>query len=648
MADFGYISLFLAFVVSLYSAIAYVVGQRRKNLALFASARNGLLLVCGLVTLAVLSLLYSLLTHDFQITYVAEHSNRSLAPAYLIAALWAGGNGSVLFWGWIVSIMGAVLALQTRRTGKDLVPYTSAVVAVTMAFFTLTLIAVGNPFVKLGFTPADGAGLNPLLQNPGMLFHPPLLLAGYAGMTIPFAFCVAALVNRRFDAAWLTGMRRWALIAWLFLGAGNLLGAWWAYNELNWGGYWGWDPVENSSLMPWLVCTAFLHSTMMEKRRGMFKVWSASLIIVAFVLPLLGIFLERSTLASPNHGFGGDPVQEKVGWFFFWFALLALVGAFGLLFHRRDILKSDSQIESLVSRESTFLLNNVLFAFSTLAIFVGTFLPVILNNITGSQISVGPGFFNGVNGPIFLGIVLLAGICATIGWRQASMQNLMRNLLWPAVGSVIAAAVIFIFGVREWVGVVGFMIGGFLLLTIIYEWVRGARARSRSQHENWAKGFVGLIASNRPRYGGLLVHFGIALLAIGVVGSSLFSVTKEVSLKPGDTETLKQYSFVYDRFEPSVVDGKDTLTAVISVSASGKPIGQLRPYIREIPKVAIRSTLVDDIWVNMTNPDVDGQAVFKMNLNPLVSWMWIGSYILVLGGLLAFWPESKSDTGKSN
>src|ERR1035437_4888163 len=292
MADFGYIALFLAFVVSLYSAIAYVVSQRRKNLALFASARNGLLLVCGLVTLAVAALLYSLLTHDFSITYVAEHSNLSLPPAYLISALWAGGNGSVMFWGWIVTILGAVMALQMRRSGKELVPYTSAVVALTEAFFTIVLVTAGNPFVKLGYTPADGAGLNPLLQNPGMLFHPPLLLAGYAGMTIPFAFCIAALINRRVDEDWLTGMRRWALIAWLFLGVGNLLGSWWAYNELNWGGYWGWDPVENSSLMPWLVCTAFLHSAMMQKRRGMFKVWSSSLIIIAFALPLLGIFLE--------------------------------------------------------------------------------------------------------------------------------------------------------------------------------------------------------------------------------------------------------------------------------------------------------------------------------------------------------------------
>ena len=639
MADIGYVSLFIAFVVSLYSAVAYVFSQRKKNLALFASARNGLLLVCGLVTVAVLSLLYSLLTHDFSITYVAEHSNRSLAPAYLIAALWAGGNGSVLFWGWIVTILGAVMALQTRRSGKELMPYTSAVVAVTEAFFAITLITVGNPFVKLGFTPADGAGLNPLLQNPGMLFHPPLLLAGYAGMAIPFAFCVAALINRRAGEEWLNGMRRWALIAWLLLGAGNLLGAWWAYNELNWGGYWGWDPVENSSLMPWLVCTAFLHSALMQRRRGMFKTWSAFLIIFTFTLPFIGIFLERSTQASPNHGFGGDPVQSAVGWFFFWFTLVALFGAFWALFYGKDALKGGTQIEALVSRESTFLLNNVLFGFSTLAVFVGTFLPVILTYINGSQISISAGFFNSVNGPIYLGILLLAGICTTIGWRQASALNLMRNLLWPAVGALVVGIVLFVVGIRQGYGLVGFIICGFLLLTIIYEWIRGSRARARTQHENVVKAFWGLIMSNRPRYGGLLVHSGIALIAIGVVGSSLFSVTKEVSLKPGDVETLKQYSLVYDRVEQSVVNGKDTLTAVISISADGKPIGQLRPYIREIPKTAIRSTLVDDIWVNMTNPDADGQAVFKMNLNPLVSWMWIGSYVLILGGLLAFWPD---------
>jgi len=645
MADIGYIALLLALVASIYSAIAFIYGVRGRHPGLTDSARNSLLAVCGLVSISVAALIYALVTHDFQIEYVASYTSRDLSLTYLLSALWAGNDGSLLFWGWLLSLCAAVVVLQKRDIGKELMPYASSIIMVTQAFFLILLLFVSNPFHKLAFVPAEGMGLNPLLENPGMIFHPPILLAGYVGFTIPFAFAMAALVTRRLGDEWIIAIRRWTLMSWLLLGVGNIIGAWWAYVELGWGGYWAWDPVENASFMPWLVATAFLHSIMMQRRRRMLKVWNMVLIILTFSLTIFGTFLTRSGVLSSVHTFAESPV---LGYLFLAFIGVTLFGSLGLLYYRSEGLKGEAEMESLVSRESTFLLNNLLIVGAAFAIFLGTVFPVISEAVRGVKISVGPSFFNQVNGPIFLAIILLTGICALIGWRRASIKNLVRNFLWPLVAALMLGIALFFLGVREWYALVAFLVCGFVLSTIVYEWFRGTRARHRMRAENYLKAFLGLIGANRPRYGGYIVHIAIILIAIGVVGSSVYSVEKEAALMPGESMTINDYTLTYDNLDSYETESKTVVTATLSVSNQGKLIGKLIPekyfhrsYQQPVTEVAIRSTLLEDLYVILVGWDEDGTTAFKVLVNPLVNWIWIGGVVFVLGGLIAFWPERR-------
>jgi cytochrome c-type biogenesis protein CcmF len=645
MADIGYIALFLALVTSIYSAIAFAVGARGKHSALIESARNSLLAVCGLVSISVAVLVYAIVTHDFQIEYVASYTSRDLSLTYLLSALWAGNDGSLLFWAWLLSLFAAVVVLQKRDIGKELVPYASSIIMVAQAFFLIVLLFIANPFQKLAFVPAEGMGLNPLLENPGMLFHPPTLLAGYVGLTIPFAFAMAALLTRRLGDEWIITIRRWTLLAWLFLGIGNLLGAWWAYVELGWGGYWMWDPVENASFMPWLVATAFLHSIMMQRRRGMLKVWNMVLIILTFALSILGTFLTRSGVLSSVHTFAESPL---LGASFLAFIGITLFGSLGLLYYRSEELKGEVEMESLVSRESTFLLNNLLLVGAAFTIFLGTFFPLISEAVRGVKITVGPPFYNQVMVPIFLAVILLAGICALIGWRRASIKNLLRNFLWPLVAALIVGIVLFILGIREVFALIVFPLCTFVVSTILYEWFRGTRARHRMRAENYLKALWNLIGANRPRYGGYIVHIGIVIMAIGVVGSSLYDVEKEATLTLGESMTINNYTLTYENIDNYETESKLVVTATLSVYYQEKLIGRLTPekyfhrsYEQAVSEVAIRSTLREDLYVILIGRDEDGTTAFKVLVNPLVSWIWIGGIVVVLGGLIAFWPERR-------
>ncbi len=645
MADIGYIALFLALLASIYSAIAFVLGRRKRDLPLIHSARNSLLAACGLVSISVAALVYALVSHDFQIEYVASYTSRDLSLTYLLSALWAGNDGSLLFWAWLLSLCAAVAVLQKRNIGRELVPYAASVIMGTQTFFLILLLFVSNPFQKLSFVPAEGMGLNPLLENPGMIIHPPTLLIGYVAFTIPFAFAMAALLTRRLDDEWIIAIRRWTLLAWLFLGVGNIIGAWWAYVELGWGGYWAWDPVENASFMPWLVATAFLHSIMMQRRRRMLKVWNIVLIILTFSLTIFGTFLTRSGVLSSVHTFAESPL---LGYLFLAFIGVILFGSLGLLYYRSEWLKSEAEMESLVSRESTFLLNNLLIVGAAFAIFLGTIFPVISEAVRGVKISVGPPFFNQVNGPIFLAIILLTGICALIGWRRASIKNLVRNFLWPLVATLILVIALFILGIREWYALVAFAVCSFVLFTILYEWFRGTRARHRMRTENYLKAFWGLIGSNRPRYGGYIVHIAIILIAIGIIGSSFYNVEKEATLIPGESITIKNYTLTYENMDNYQTQSKTVVTATLSVYNQGKLIGKLIPekyfhrsYEQPVTEVAIRSTLIEDLYVILIGWDEDGTTAFKVLVNPLVNWIWIGGVVFVLGGLIAFWPERR-------
>ncbi|MFH1169672.1 MAG: heme lyase CcmF/NrfE family subunit [Chloroflexota bacterium] len=644
MADIGNIALFLAMVAAVYAAIAFIFGKRNRHPALLQSARNSLFAVCGLVTLSAGIILFALFTHNFQLEYVASYSSREMSAAYLLSALWAGNSGSLLLWAWILSIAAAVAMLQKRDNGRELVPYAAAVMMVTQAFFLILLLWVSSPFQKVPFPPADGMGLNPLLENAGMIVHPPTLLAGYVLFTVPFAFAVAALLTRRLGDEWLTTAKKWALLAWLCLGVGNVIGAWWAYVELGWGGYWAWDPVENAGLMPWLVATAFLHSIMMQRRRGMLKVWNMLLIILTFNLAIFGTFLTRSGIIASVHTFG----ESALGPFFLTFIAISLLGPLALLFRRSEDLKSEAEMESLVSRESAFLLNNLLLVGAAFAVFLGTVFPVITEVLQGVKITVGPAFFNQVNAPIFLAVILLAGVCTLIGWRRASMVNLTRQFLWPFVVALILLAALIIAGIREAYAFIAFPVCAFVISSILYEWFRGTRARHRTRHENYLKAFWTLLGANRSRYGGYIIHIAIILITIGVVGSSLYSSEKDATLKAGESMTIGKYTLTYDKIDQSQTQSKTVVVATLSVYNHGTLIGRLNPekYLQKnfdqaVTEVAIRSTPLEDLYVILVGWDDAGNTTFKVLINPLVSWIWFGGAALLLGGLIAFWPERR-------
>ncbi len=652
MADLGYIALILALVASLYSAIAYITGAKQRKQAFLDSAKNSLITTFGLISLSVLILATALISHNFQIEYVASYTSRDLPLAYRLSALWAGSDGSLLFWAWMLSIFAMIAVLQRRNTGQQLVPYAAAVAMLTEAFFIILLISVSNPFQTVPVAPGDGMGLNPLLENPGMIIHPPLLLAGYVGFTIPFGFAIAALLTKRLGDEWITAVRRWTLITWLMLGLGNLIGAWWAYVELGWGGYWAWDPVENSGLMPWLVATAFLHSIMMQRRRGILKVWNMVLIILAFTLAIFGTFLTRSGIISSVHSFG----ESALGPFFLVFMGIALFGSLGLLYYRSDDLQSEAEMESLVSRESTFLLNNLLLVVATFAIFLGTVFPLLSEAVRGVKISVGEPFFNQVNGPIFLALILLTGICSLIGWRRASVRNMIRHFLWPLVAALILGIVLLIAGVRQAYALITFFFCSFVLFAILYEWFRGTRAHHQMRSENYFQAFFNLIMANRPRYGGYIVHLSIIIIAVGVAGSSFYSIDKEATLIPGESMSIGQYTLTYDNIDSYDTESKTVVSSTLSVYNHGKLIGSLVPekyfhrsYEQPVTEVAIRSTPLEDLYVILISWEDNGSAAFKVLVNPLVSWIWLGGGIMLLGGLIAFWPErQKLPTSPSN
>ncbi len=636
MAEIGYTALVLALVASIYSVISFVIGARSGYPKLLASAKNSLLAVSVLVTISVAVLLAALISHNFQIEYVYQYTSSDLSLPYLISALWAGNAGSLLFWGWLLSLFAAVVVLRKRVQGGELLPYASAIIMVTEAFFLVLLLFAQNPFHKLNYIPTEGFGLNPLLENPGMIFHPPILLGGYAVLAIPFAFAIAALIKRRLDDDWISAIKKWALLGWLLLGIGNLIGAWWAYAELGWGGYWAWDPVENAGLMPWLVVTAFLHSIMLQKRRGMFKFWNTALIICAFILTIFGTFITRTGVLFSSVGHTFD--ESAMGPLFLAFLIITLLGSLVLLFLRRRDLRDEAQTSSFISRENTFLLNNILLVAATIAIFLGT--------IFGSD----KAFFNQVVIPFFLAIVLLSGICMLIAWRRPPIKKLGLNLLWPTLVALIVVIALLISGVREWYALIAFFLCGFAISAVLSQWLRDIIARHRAKAENYLTAFLNLIGSNKGRYGGYIVHIAIVIIAIGVVGSSVYDVEKLESLAPGESITINDYTITHEEIDGYNIQNKMVFEANISISKGDRFVGTLKPQVEfyslpngEIKKnteVAIRSTLTEDLYI-VLNMNEELQYFFTFKINPLVIWIWIGGGVFLLGGLLAFWSERR-------
>ncbi len=649
MAEIGYISLVLAFVACLYSIAAYIFGSRTNRPGVIGSANKSVLAAAVLFTISAVTLLIALINHQFQIEYVASYTSTYMTLPYLISALWAGSAGSLLFWGWIISLSAAVVVLRKRKQGWKLVPYASMIVMAVQAFFLLLLIVAQNPFHKLDFLPAEGIGLNPLLENPGMIFHPPVLLAGFAVFTVPFAFAIAALITRSLNSDWLAAVKRWALLGWLLLGAGNLIGAWWAYAELGWGGYWSWDPVENAGLMPWLLATAFVHSIIIQRRKGVLKLWSMTLIILTFLLTIFGTFITRSDILSSVHTFG----KTAVGPFLLAFLIVAFVGSLALLIYRRKDLKDDAEIGSFFSREGAFMLNNILLFIVTFVIFWGTIFPTISELVSGTSISIAASYFNQVATPFLLAIVLLSGICVLITWRRISAKMLKRNILWSVVAALVVIIVLVAFGVRHWYALLIYFICAFVISALFSQWFREVMVLSRAKAINWFKACWGLFVANRSRYGGFMVHIAIILMAIGVTGSSLFDVEKEAELLPGGSITINDYTITLDSLIPEPDEPRMIVTAELDIYRGDTFIGHMFPQVifhnnfeQPVSEVAIRSTLTEDLYIQLASWEVvtlsDGSETIRAGLvalvNPLVIWIWIGGGLFLFGGLIAFWP----------
>jgi cytochrome c-type biogenesis protein CcmF len=648
LADLGQIALLLALAVAVYSVFAAVIGARQRMPELVVSAENGALAVFGLTLIAVLILIYSFVTHDFRIEYVAENSNRAM-PAYLLpTSLWGGQAGSLLFWSALLSVYVAGVVITNRGRHRELMPWVIAVLESVQVFFLVLVTIPTNPFAKLNFVPADGNGLNPLLRHPAMLLHPPTLYLGFTGMTVPFAFAMAALITRRLDSEWIRLTRRWTLIAWLFLSIGIMLGGRWAYDVLGWGGYWGWDPVENASFLPWLTGTALLHSVMVQERKGMLKVWNMVLVITTFSLVMFGTFITRSGVIQSVHAFA----QSPIGAYFLVFIAAMILGSVGLLFDRLPNLKSKAEMTSLISREAIFLLQNLLFVSATFAIFWGTIFPMISEIITGNKITVGPPYFNTVAGPIFGAIVLVMGVIPLISWGGTTLRRLEINLIQPVVAAGVGVGVLVVLGVRQPVGLAGFGLVIFSGYTTLMEFIRGTRLRHRSTGENYLQAPVGLIRRNRRRYGGYLVHAAMVLIALGIVGSSVYKVEETAVLKRGEAMTVGAYTLTYQGLDQFTQADKQVTRARLVVTENGRSLGIFTPVRDFYPAQQqpmtipyVRTTPKEDLYVILNAWDDGGAtATFKATLNPLVVWLWIGGLLFIFSTLVALWPESERST----
>ncbi|HRP08641.1 MAG TPA: cytochrome c biogenesis protein CcsA, partial [Gemmatimonadales bacterium] len=573
MTLLGEFALWAALLVGVWSAgLAFLARwQDRPEVAL--AVRRAAYAVCAAMLVAAIALWKGIFAHDFNIEYVASYTSRNLPEYYLVSAFWAGQKGSLLFWAVVLSIFGALAQALTSARYRDLLPYVAGVTNLTAAFFIAVMLFGdgANPFERLHFTPPDGRGLNPQLQNPGMIAHPPMLYLGYISLTIPFAFAIAAMLARRLDSGWIIAMRKWALTSWLFLSIGITIGMWWAYLELGWGGAWGWDPVENASLLPWLTLTAFLHSVMIQEKRGMLKRWNLALVVATFLLSIFGTFLTRSGVIASVHSF----TQSSVGYYFLGFLLVAAIISFTLLWTRWPALEPESHLESVASRETAFLFNNVALVGFAFSVLWGTMFPIISEWVRGVKVSVGPEFFNRVNIPLGLFLLFLTGVGPLIAWRKASARNLQRQFFFPAIAGLVVLATSLAAGLRHGYALVSFTLAGFVLGTITQEFHRGIRARRTMHDEGWLTALARLMSRNRRRYGGYIVHVGIVLYFVAFTGYG-FKASREVVMVPGESATIRSpnghdITFTYLGISQYTQLNRVVSAATVRLSRDGKP-----------------------------------------------------------------------------
>jgi cytochrome c-type biogenesis protein CcmF len=668
IANFGFGVLAVSFIVTLYSVFAAIYGERTKNPAMVESARRAMLLTWPLLTLTAGILIFLLVNNHYEVQFVYEVTSRSM-PTYLkVTAWWGGQSGSLLFWSWLMSAFASLVTLRKWDRDREFLPWVIVVACVTMAFFIGMNLFFENPFAQLYqtfegisahtfqpaqsvlYTPPDGRGLNPLLRHPGMVIHPPMLYLGFVSFVIPYAFAIAALITGRTDDRWIRLTRRWALWAWLFLSFGLVLGGRWAYDVLGWGGYWGWDPVEIAAFMPWLTGTAFLHSVMIQEKRGMLKHWNMLLIILTYDLVIFGTFLTRSGVLSSVHAFA----QSAIGPFFFAFIGLTLITSVTLIFRRWDNLKSETQMTSMLSREALFLLNNLLFMSILIVCFWGVIYPLISELFTGAKVTVGPPFYERATAPLFAALMFLMGVAPLSAWGHSTFKTLGRTMWKPTVGAVAITALLFVTYTQKIGALIGFFIIALVILVTIYEYWRGAAARQRSQDENIFTAFWNLTGRNRRRYGGYIIHLSMMLMAIGILGMESFQVETQGTLAQGQSLNIAGYEVRYKEIASwdNQGAGVNYTRAVVDVYKNGLYLGHLTPRIdyyfdaqQQMTIPGQRSTLRDDLYILLVDwePATSTGATFKIFVNPLVNWLWIGSLIFLFGVIVAAWPDKESE-----
>jgi cytochrome c-type biogenesis protein CcmF len=696
MAAVGQACLILALAVCAYGAGVSLYGARAGRRDFVDSGRRSVYALAVLASAAFAILVSAFLRSDFHYTVVAAHSSTTTPTFYRAAAAWSSQEGSLLLWVWLLSLWSSLVLFLVRRRLRDVAPYATAILMGFGAFFTSLLLFTANPFKTVASAPAEGLGLDPLLRHPSMMIHPPMLYSGYTLWAIPFAFALGALIVRRVDADWIRATRRFALAAWFFLGVGILLGARWSYAELGWGGYWAWDPVENASLLPWLTGTAFLHSVIVQEKRGMLKVWNVSLILGTGTLAILGTFLVRSGILDSIHAFGASTLGVP------FVSLIAamLIGSIYLIVTRLDSLRTEHRLDSLLSREAVFLLNNVVLVGLAFVVFWGTFFPLISEAVTGHKAAVGPPWFNRYTVPLALVLVLLSGIGPVIAWRRATLANARRNFLLPALAGLATLVALIAFGVSGNVAAIAmFTFGAFVVAVVAQELQRGIGARRAMTSEAPPRALVSLVRRNRRRYGGYTVHVGMAVLFVGVAASTAFQHARDVRLSPGQTASVGGYEITYKN-ATSRADYRDqrlervALGGVLDVRRDGKHVTTLRTergyYPSAAPfasgslvqgvfegnatsEVGMKAGLTRDLWTAIRpdpeylNKVIDAlaqktrnrppaqqaaavgnllgvyrqgafPAQFRLISSPLVTWIWLGGIIVFAGGLIALWP----------
>lgn len=634
----GNIALVLGVVISLYSLAANIMGIRTGDRKWLESARGGVLSLVFIAAVASFLLFYILGTSQFQFSYVAAYTSQNLPMVYKLTAFWAGNAGSLMLWTVLLCIYAGMIVFSKEKR-NPMIPYVSSVLLINILFFFTVMLMNGNPFEMTDKIPADGKGLNPMLQNPGMILHPVTLFMGYVGLAVPFAFAIAALIMKRIDAEWIKLTRRWTLTAWLFLTLGNIIGAWWAYVELGWGGYWAWDPVENASFLPWLTVSAFLHSVMIQERKNMLKIWNVSLIILSYILTLFGTFLVRSGILTSVHAFGDSNLGA---YFLIFLAFMAMISIY-IVMTRYQLIKKDSNpIESYFSKESSFLLNNLILVVAAFAVFWGTMYPLISESVTGTKVNVGAPYFDKVMAPIFLALILLMAVCPLIAWQKAAFDKFIKSAIVPLLMGLATAFLLLAAGVKGLYAILGLASTVFMFGTHVMEFVRGIHARRKATKENVFRAAVRLTLKNQRRYGGYIVHMGIAVLAVGVISSYAYSSEVMKTINKGESITIGHYELTFNGLSETTRNNNGIVVADVSVAYKGKAIGGVKPekifyetWPEPSTEVAVKTHWAQDLYVVLSSWETKDKVTFMVKVNPFVSWIWTGGIIVVIGSAFA-------------